>query len=227
MKEAYKEALIQAVVEQVLKAISVPEKESLSEEGMDRLLVIGDIKKVPETFGRDYKAESIDDYISFKNIRRYKKVLITELSLTQLSDIALGRDGAPESCAVVYALLSGIDVALLENALPHRRFAGRGSAGLYAVIEKNVNALQTYGVKLLKEEKPVIVKEARPPKYAVRETAAPKGSLKPNISRLITEERAISLIKDCGGAVEIPADAIVTPSAWDIFDRHKIKVIRQ
>lgn len=227
MKAEDNKALIQAVVEQVLKAMNVPEKENLYSDDTGRILVIGDEKEVPEMFCRDYRPVSIDDYINHKNIRRYKKIVITKLSLTLLSDIALGRDSAPESCAVVYALLSGIDVLLLEKALPHRRFAGRASAGLYAVIEKNVNALQTYGVKLLKEEKPVIVKEAKPAKYAVGPCAVPEGSVRPNTDRLITEEKALRMIKDCGGILEIPAGAIITPSAWDIFDRHQIKVIRQ
>ncbi len=70
----------------------------------------------------------IDDYIQNKNIHRYQKILITSLTLMQMSDIAQGRDGSPEACAVINGLLNGLDVCMTEAAFPHRKYAGRAAA---------------------------------------------------------------------------------------------------
>ena len=224
-----KEKLIQKVVAEVLKAMdqSVTPDVCADAEGFEKMLVIGSLSKVSEAFKEDYRLFEIEDYGQHKNIRRYQKVLIAELSMTALADTALGRGADDASEAIICALLSGIEVLMLKDALPYKKYAGQGSTKLYALLEGYANTLQTYGVKLVKETVPVIVKEAKPAKFAPQPTTVPKGSGMPNADRLITEDKALSMISDCDGTVCLCKNAIVTPSAWDVFERQKIKVIRQ
>ena len=161
------EKLMKQIVEAVMQELMAQRSNaSACTEGLDKLLVIGDLQAVPADMAEKYQIFLIDDYIQNKNIHRYQKILITSLTLVQMSDIAQGRDGSPEACAVIRGLLNGLDVCMAEAAFPHRKYAGKSSSRLYEVIENNARMLQSFGIKLLKECKvgaPPI--PAKPPKY--------------------------------------------------------------
>ena len=166
-----------------------------------------------------------------QQIRRYDGVVITNVTLTQLSDIALGRDASPESCAVVYALLEGLNVCLLESALPHRRYADKHGSMMYQVLERNVQLVMSYGVKLLadKDIRERNTETVRPPKYQAPPVAVPSGHANVNCEKVITESMASAMIKGgelaAGGEkVEFPAGTIITPSAKDVFKSNGIDV---
>ena len=65
-----------------------------------------------------------------------------------------------------------------DRALWYRKLAGRGSARLYSVIDGNVRQLESFGVKVISEEKPAPVREPVPPRFCPEPAAVPKGSLK-------------------------------------------------
>ena len=116
--------IVEAVMQELMAQRS---NASACTEGMDKLLVIGDLQAVPADMAEKYQIFLIDDYIQNKNIHRYQKILITSLTLVQMSDIAQGRDGSPEACAVINGLLNGLDVCMTEAAFPHRKYAGKSS----------------------------------------------------------------------------------------------------
>ena len=88
--------------------------------------------------------------------------------------------------------------------------------------------LQSFGIKLLKECKvglsPI---PAKPPKYQAPPIEVPKGTGHTTTDRLITEDVARSLIDGGNTAICRAANAIVTPSAWDLFKQKGIEVIRK
>ena len=107
-------------------------------------------------------------------------------------------------------------------------FAGKGSNGLYALLEGYVRTLQTFGVKLLGQAAlvmPVVV-PVKPPKYQAPAPEPVRGSAKPNCQRLITETDAVALAAEAEGSVCIPVDAILTPSARDVFTRARLEIRR-
>ena len=213
------EKLMKQIVEAVMQELMAQRSNaSACTEGLDKLLVIGDLQAVPADMAEKYQIFLIDDYIQNKNIHRYQKILITSLTLVQMSDIAQGRDGSPEACAVIRGLLNGLDVCMAEAAFPHRKYAGKSSARM----------LQSFGIKLLKECKvgaPPI--PAKPPKYQAPPIEVPKGTGHTTTDRLITEDVARSLIDGGNTAICLAANAIVTPSAWDLFKQKGIEVIRK
>ena len=223
------EKLMKQIVEAVMQELMAQRSNaSACTEGLDKLLVIGDLQAVPADMAEKYQIFLIDDYIQNKNIHRYQKILITSLTLVQMSDIAQGRDGSPEACAVINGLLNGLDVCMTEAAFPHRKYAGKSSSRLYEVIENNARMLQSFGIKLLKECKvgvPLI--PAKPPKYQAPPIEVPKGTGHTTTDRLITEDVARSLIDGGNTAICLAANAIVTPSAWDLFKQKGIEVIRK
>ena len=119
------EKLMKQIVEAVMQELMAQRSNaSACTEGLDKLLVIGDLQAVPADMAEKYQIFLIDDYIQNKNIHRYQKILITSLTLVQMSDIAQGRWFAG-SCAVINGLLNGLDVCMTEAAFPHRKYAGK------------------------------------------------------------------------------------------------------
>ncbi len=223
-----KEELIRQITEEVLRQIGMAgECGCLPEDKGKKLLAVGCPVSVPEELQKGYVVCDMNDFAEHRSAAQYERIVITDLSLTDLSDIAQGRDASDASCAVVEGLLNGIDVYLLEKALPHRRFAGKGSSRLYEVIENHVRALQTYGVRMIPELRPSLPRKPVPPKYQAPVLRVPAGSARPNSERLITEELARELTADGRREVCIEENAIITPLAWDVFVHNKIKVIRE
>ena len=223
---------VQQIVEEVTRLVLAQmQKQQATAEataGMGHCLVVGDIVAVPEKLRQGWVLHPLEEYEHCDNILRYQRVLVTGLTLVQLADIAQGRPSDSSSCAVVSALLSGVDVVMIEAALPHRKFAGKGSNGLYAILEGYVRSVQTFGVKLLAQEAlaiPVVV-PVKPPKYQAPAPVPVQGSAKPNSQRLITEADAEALAAEAKGAVCIPVNAILTPSAQDVFTRARLEIQR-
>lgn len=223
------EVLMKQIVQAVMRELQNSEAAaSACTEGMDKMLVIGDMNAVPQDIAGEYELLSVEDYVSYGNIRRYRKILITRLSLTQMSDIAQGRDGSPEACAVIKGLLNGLEVSITEAAFPHRKYAGKSSSRLYEVIENNARMIQSFGVKLVKESR-ITVNPApvKPPKYQAPPVVVPAGTARANNDKLITEDVARSLISGGDKAICLTKDAIVTPSAWDVFREKGVEISRK
>jgi hypothetical protein len=125
----------------------------------------------------------------------------------------------------VYALLSGVDVILLEDALTFRRFKDKGSNALYNLLEQYVNTLQVFGVKIHRPKQQIVLAEAKPAKFSKLPAEVPQGTVVPNASRLITEREARQLVTQ-GNAIRLPAEAIITPSARDVFSQAGVSVIK-
>lgn len=221
------EALIRIIMEEVMKALDEKGCSTVTPYcGSDTMLVIGCCQNVPDMYKENYNLVDIEDYKQNPDVCRYKKIFIEKLTLTELSDIALGRDASAVSCAVVNGLLCGLEVVMKEEALPHRKFAGKGSTRMYQVIENNVRQLESFGVKILPAKRVAVVKEPTPPKFNPPKIVTPKGTMRPNEGQLITEAIAIDLVKTGETEITLPKSAIITPSAWDVFTKNKVNVTK-
>lgn len=220
------EHIVNLVTQQVLAAMGqTGDRPCPQLDGLSRLLVVGSSNApLPEELCRDAVVLDLEDYRQHQNILRYDRVIITALDTTQLADIALGRAADEVTCAVLQALLSGIDTYMLESALSFRRYAGRGSTALYRLLENYARTLEVFGVKMAGQTPKQVLAEPKPPKFKAPAVVAPKGSGMPNASRLITEAEAGELLKQ-GTPVSIPAGAIVTPLARDLFARSGAELI--
>lgn len=229
MNEVYLQQLVEAVTKQVLTALQSEAQVTAANEGKEKLLVIGDPSRLPEHLVKNAVVCPLEDYKKAKNILRYQRVIIETLTLSQLADIAMGRDADAGSCAVTQALLNGVDVWMLETALPHRKCAGKGSSSFYQMLEGYVRTLQVFGIKLLGEDKLCLPVErpAVPPKFQAPSAPVPKGTARPNEGCLITEELATKMLDQVQDAILLPAGAILTPSARDVFTRARIEIRRE
>lgn len=219
--------IIEQVTSQVLSAMPKANA-ACAPSGAEKILVVGDLAKVPQEICSQVVLCGLDAYECDRYIAPYSKVIISELTLVQLCDIAQGRPSDAACCAVIQALLNGKSVLLLESGLPHRAFAGKGSTALYAKLEGYVRTLSSFGVKLMTEARMYRPAEMpiKPAKYQKPVTETPQGSGMPNYGSVITEEIALGLVKDGSDRVCLPHGAILTPSARDVFTKMHITVER-
>ena len=218
--------IVSIVTQQVMEAM---EKTgcSVAAEDSDKVLVVGNADTVPKDLYRDMALADLTEYASHKDITRYKRVVVTKLNITQLSDIALGRPTDEASCAVTYALLSGVEVIMLEDALTFRRFKDKGSNALYNLLEKYAKTLSVFGVKIYRPKSNIVVPGAKLAKFAQQNVPVPRGSAMPNIGKLVTETDAKMLIMAQGNPVRIPVGAIITPLARDVFAHAGVEVVTE
>ena len=219
------ERIVSLVTQQVMAAMEKNGCAEIAEE-RDAVLVVGKAEAVPKDLCRDMTLADLEDYRTHKDITRYKRVVVTRLGITQLADIALGRPADEVSCAVTYALLSGVEVIMLEDALTFRRFKDKGSNALYNLLEKYAKTLSVFGVKIYRPKSNIVVPGAKLARFAQQNVPVPRGSAMPNIGKLVTETDAKMLIMAQGNPVRIPVGAIITPLARDVFAHAGVEVIR-
>lgn len=216
------EELVRIVTERVVAALNNESKLSQAQtEGKKKCLVLGDMEhraQIPEALVQDLVVLDVSDYETIQNILRYSRVIITDLTLRQLADIAAGRPGDPLSCAVCQALLQGVEVLMLESAAPHRAHAGKGSIAFYRMLEGYMNSLQVFGIKLIGKESALT--------YAAEKKPAEPVRCEVNGVKLITEETALRLAKKAQEIV-VPAGVIITPAAADVLKEARITIIRR
>ena len=223
MSEQELRTIIERVTAQVLTGLSTA---APCADGRKKVLCIGS-GEPPCHLTENALCLDLSDYEKDPHILRYDRVIITALTFPQLCDIALGRGGDSGSDAVLQALLSGVEVYITETALPHRRFAGKGSTPLYQLLEGYAKTLSVYGVKCVERTfVPAPVPPAKPAKFAPPPQETPKGSARPNACRLVTEDTARELAAQ-GGPITLPKGAILTPSARDVFAAAKVTLVTE
>ena len=227
MKESELERIAELVTRQVLAVLEKRREEMPVSDGRKRVLILGNPRKaLPESLLRQAVLFDVEDYRTHQDVLRYDRIVIASLTMTQLSDIARGRSGDAVSCAVVHALLEGIECVMPEDAPSYKRYEGRGSAALYQMMEGFERTLRSFGVKTAGLDRSFPEIPAKPPKYCAPALNVPQGSAQPNFARLITEAEAERLIAQ-GGEVRLPAGAIVTPSARDVFAAAGVSVTEE
>ena len=216
MNQTDLEQIVELVTRQVLAAVNAqPAAGGGADDRRSRVLVLGgDTAREEELNSGSAEVLGLDDYEQHRNILRYDRVVIAGLTLTQLADISDGRAGDSVSCAVIHALLSGVDTVIREEAWPHRRFAGKGSAALYQLLEKHAQTLQAFGVRPVgRSARTVCCQEA-----SVQTPAPIRPERGTGGKRLITEADARAMVER-GDCVQLPSGAILTPSARDVLNQ--------
>ena len=225
MKDTDMQQIIEAVTRQVLAAMGSDAPAACPQPDRVRYLVVGDCAQVPSRLCMDAELEGLDEYEKQADILRYGRVIITRLDLVQLADLAQGRPCGSACCAIISALLNGIEVVMLETALEHRKYAGKSSTGLYTVLENHVKTVQGFGIKLLTRDKlcEASVPAAKPPKFGSAAALPVQGSIRTK-QRVITERDAVAMSVGAKGSVSVERGTVITPSAQDIFCRAGLTV---
>lgn len=207
MPDLSKEQLVELITREVMRIVgdSVEPCEA-DKAGCPDVLVIGSCDKLPMNIRKKYNLRSMECYTCEEDIEKFEKIYITELNLTELADIALGRNTRAVQCAVISALMCDKEIFLMDCALEFRKKSTTMSRGFYQLLEGYVRTLQSFGIKLVNGQTPI-------DKYTVR--SAPGDDLPEGI---ITEAMAVSMLDKCTDTVILlKKGTVVTPSARDVF----------
>lgn len=185
-----------------------------------RILILGDRAAVPENILSGAVISDGNDFEKTRNVKEYDKIIIAGLSLAQLADAAQGRPSDVVSCAVIYGLLEGIDILILNQGISFKKYSGRGSRALYNLYSGYLRQLQIYGAKVLEDGR---INDMIPAHGISRVASACMPVLPKQDSRLITEADARKLAANAKDEVILPAGVILTPSAKDVFTNARLK----
>lgn len=210
-----KEQLIELITKEVISALNGETACFRAvKNALPNALVIGNIEKLPDIEKRKYNFYSLEKIADVKDMSRFDKVFVETLTLTELADIALGRDEGNVQKAVIGALLLGKEVAILDSALPHKQFAYRANRSYYQVYEEYVRKLKAMNIRFItgKSYYNVYAKNAMP------DPDIPEG--------IITESVARVMVMNCvDDVIKIKRGSVITPSAYDVFNAAGKKTI--
>lgn len=218
MNKIPNEELVEYITKEVMRILNNKQKDSNCVSDKPGALILGSAEKLPSEVLAGINPFNIDDYALHGDIEKYCCLYITEISLAQLSDIALGRDERPYQCAVIKAILSGKKVYLLAEALTYRRFARTAKKAYYDMLAGYEEKLAASGVCII------------PAANLLDEAGT--GPMKPNpagetidcTDKVITGKRAEELCRNREGAVNLKKGTIITPLAKDAFGAAKIRI---
>ena len=147
-------------------------------------------------------------------------VIVTQLSHAELGELGLARGGAGVSGTVLDALLAGVPVYLLPEALLFRKWKKTAPQKLYEVLEGYVRQIEGYGVRIysldqIRRDLTGTNSGNYPDKLGVH-----KEPRRP----VITEADAREFIKKGVEVLRLTKGSIVTPLALDVLNGAKIPV---
>lgn len=206
MPDMSREQLVELITREVIRSMhGAPEPEP-DKSGCPPLLVIGNSDMLPKSVRDKYRICGMEGYTGPDAISNFDAVYITELTMTELADIALGRDTHPNQCAVIAGLMCGVPIYLMDSALGHRKQKLKCSRGFFQLLEGYVRTLQNFGIKLVTGQTPI-------DKYVAR--SAPGAELPDGV---ITEAIARSIVeKNSDTNLYFHKGTVFTPSARDVF----------
>lgn len=214
MSEISYDKLVELITQEVIKALGKSKLADVKADGSvdkrPRALVIGSCDDLPNYELSSYRTEIYNS--DSCDVSVFDKIFITELTLADLADISFGRDCRCVPKTVTQALLLGKEVALLESALPHRKYESTANKKLYSMFEGYVHTLTSFGVT-------VVRKQWGKTKNANRNAIADNS-----VDKVITEESALRLIKKDEDVIYLCKGTIITPSAKDVFN-HSQKTV--
>lgn len=209
-----KEQLIEKITKEIISILKETSSFSQAKNLLPDVLVIGDVEKLPDIERKKYNFYCLEKCTSTDDIEKFEKVFVEKLTLTELSDIALGRDDGYVQKAVIGALLLGKEVAILDSALPHRKYAFTSDRSYFQVYEEYVRILKGMKIRFItgKSYYNVYVANAMP------DPDIPEG--------VITESVARVMVRNCvSDKIDIKKGSIITPSAYDVFNSAGKKAI--
>jgi len=206
--ELTREQLVELVTREVIRFTGGEPEPPGDKTGLPAALVIGSADKLPSHIAAMYDLHTLQEMADADDVARFEKIYIMELTLSELADIALGRDVHAAGRAVIAGLLSGKEIFLLDCALGFRRNSATVSRAFIQMLEGYVRTLQSFGITLVSGQTPV-------DKYAPGDL--PEG--------IVTEGLAMKMAADSQNPlILLKKGTVITPSAKDVF-LHAGKII--
>lgn len=184
-----------------------------------------------------------------KNAPDYEILISAHLSIEAMACLALGMPGNEEAACILYSLLQGKKVYILERGLEYRSYRDKAHKTLYRLFQEYENRIAGFGVRFIgnildirrQEEAGSSQLTGKNMESEVRNMVSrgeyPKREGSTNIfqedflnlsGRKLLRESDFSGVSDrAKSRVLIDRDAIVTPLAMDYITNHRLEIRRK
>ena len=166
------------------------------------------------------------------DISRYEKLVISEITTSQMAHLALGYGDTPEEQVILEALLHGKQVYVLEKGLLYRRYKDSAPLKLYALYHEYESTLRQYGMRIIKSVKDCVDSQGKH-MQPLQEPVGTQNMLESNKNKthvfrkkLILEKDLISARVSFHDKLELTKDCKITPLAEDFIRAHHLTILR-
>lgn len=215
------------LVEAVYQKLSVKWEQ---ETKLGSVCVLSDKRalEIEQIFGESY---SIVYFSKENNLEHasYKMVIIPRLTVTMLANLANGLGTTAEEQFVLYQLLKGQRIVVLQNGVEHYEYKKQSPVLLYKVYEEYEKKLKGFGVSFLYCNELLIEPEPLAEEELTGSVEQPESPLKKTImaKKVISEADLQKLFLQGLKEITISKKSIITPLAQDYIRTHHVLITRQ
>ncbi|TQR44293.1 ethanolamine utilization protein [Paenibacillus popilliae] len=233
-------AIIEAVAAEVIKRLGQQEKKEPAAARKQAVLL--SMEAIPEL--ESVLNSHVDVRYYDETLRDCDVLIIPQLCIQLLANLANGISAGPRERFVLTMLLKGREVIALEEGLQYRKYKSMAPVLLYKMYDEFTAKLSAYGIRLVKEQdlpaaclengnvsgklqvgqKPVAAQEDNQVESVVSDIASHALVLN---RKVITEAELKKHRLHNGNEIVIDRHSIITPLAQDYLRMQKMQVHRR
>ncbi|MGL4344060.1 MAG: hypothetical protein ACRCTE_02605 [Cellulosilyticaceae bacterium] len=219
------EALVEQIVNELYKKLQI-QQNTLTDQRSAIILPLSS----------DMNQGKIQQYYhvlqSYDEAHMAEVVIVTELGIDLISQVALGMGQSPEAKIILEALLRGKPVYVLEQGITYRRYKSTAHRTLYGVYSEYENKIKQYGVRLIHDVVEVLA-DMRADYKKVQQVEAIEPEVTRSHESINLQSKKVILEADLTRAyiqgiteVLVRKNAIITPLAGDYIRGHHLVIKR-
>lgn len=232
MLERLTEQVVQELKRRMAQKEQVQAEKTNSEaRGKKRLLLLGSLSQeaaqsLSSSFELVCQADGAD----------WELLLITELSVCTMSEVAHGIPGHTESACILKGLLCGRPIFLLEQGLKYRAHRAQAAKPLYLLYQKQEDQLKKMGIRLLGHYMDLLDESDSLPVKAPKNSQALQAQDLNETPQRVLDLTSLSLLREADlirartngyQVFRLKQKAKITPLASDYIKNHSLTILRQ
>ncbi|MCJ8013545.1 ethanolamine utilization protein [Paenibacillus sp. KQZ6P-2] len=220
-------AIVEAVTAEVMKRLGQKD-EPIACKKQAVLLTVEPLPELENMLKPYFEVRYYDE-----TLRDCDVLIITNLCLQLLSNLANGISAGPRERFVLTMLLKGRKVVALEEGLNYRKYKSTAPVLLYKMYEEFTDKLSNYGIRVVKKQDVLTtcIEEGRSPDIhkVDHRTESFDGSNQPEVlnRKVITEAELKKCRLKNRKEIVIDRHSIITPLAQDYLRTQQMQVHRR
>lgn len=236
------DSLVKIITKEVLKKIDIINLQKAKVKS-GNILILDSISKEKKDkyeyiIGINKNIKFLDDFFVDDDIDSLDYIIVPNLSIKDLSSIAIGLEQSQISKVVIDSILHGKKVVVIEEGIDYRKFRNISSENFFQLFKSYEDRLVSFGIDIVKKEELLFylsentcVKDIK--KELVQESFKNINQgkkvhvIEATISKKAVSEGDIKRIWDLGyKTIYLNEKSIITPLAKDYIRTNEIEIKR-
>ncbi|SKC38088.1 hypothetical protein [Maledivibacter halophilus] len=236
------DSLVKIITKEVLKKIDIINLQKAKVKS-GNILILDSISKEKKDkyeyiIGINKNIKFLDDFFVDDDIDSLDYIIVPNLSIKDLSSIAIGLEQSQISKVVIDSILHGKKVVVIEEGIDYRKFRNISSENFFQLFKSYEDRLVSFGIDIVKKEELLFylsentcVKDIK--KELVQESFKNINQgkkvhvIEATISKKAVSEGDIKRIWDLGyKTIYLNKKSIITPLAKDYIRTNEIEIKR-